>query len=64
MNQKTCNFGEHLTIDGYQGNYQKLNDKNLVLNCLDELPELIGVKKLSKAEVFFAPDTHGKDPGG
>jgi len=30
-------FGEHLMIDGYGGDYEKLNDEKLVLRCLDEL---------------------------
>ena len=60
-------FGEHVTIDGYGGNEAKLNDRELVLRALNELPGLLGMKKLSEPEVYFAkgnenPD--GKDPGG
>ena len=58
------NFGEHLTIDGYGGDEKLLNDKELVLKCLKELPELLGMKILSKPDVYFAPDNHAKDPGG
>ena len=58
------NFGEHLTIDGYGGNKEKLNDKKLVFKILDELPELLHMGKLSKPEVYFAPGNNGKDPGG
>lgn len=61
---KTCNFGEHLTIDGYGGNPKKLNDKKLILKCLRELPTIIGMKKLSQPEVYPAPANGGKDPGG
>ena len=61
---KTINFGEHLTIDGYGGNYEKLNNKELVLSCLSELPTLLGMEKLSDPMVYFAPDNHEKDPGG
>ena len=57
-------FGEHLTIDGYQGSYAKLNDKNLVLNCLNELPALTGMNKLSNPEIYFAESNDIKDPGG
>ncbi len=61
---ETINFGEHLTIDGYGGDKKKLDDKKVVLSCLEELPEKIGVKKLSKPEVYFAPGNDAKDPGG
>jgi len=57
-------FGEHLMIDGYGGDKAKLNDKELVFKCLDELPELTGMGKLAKPEVYFAPGNRGKDPGG
>lgn len=57
-------FGEHVTIDGYQGSVEKLNDKELVLCCLNELPERLGMKKLSEPEIYFAPGNDKKDPGG
>ena len=59
-----AHFGEHLMIDGYGGDKAKLNDKELVWKCLDELPELTGMGKLSKPEVYFAEGNDGKDPGG
>ncbi len=31
---ETINFGEHLTIDGYGGEYDKLDDWELVLKHL------------------------------
>jgi S-adenosylmethionine decarboxylase len=58
------NFGEHFTIDGYGGNFEKLNDCNLVLTCLNELPSLIQMTKLSDPQVYFAPGNDEKDPGG
>ena len=61
---KNCNFGEHLMIDGYRGNLKKLNDKNLVLKSLNELPELLGMHCLSKPEIYFAKPNDIKDPGG
>jgi len=60
----TCNFGEHLTIDGYDGDQRKLNDKDLILKCLNELPEVLGMNKLAEPQVYFVSDTKGKDPGG
>ncbi|MEN9621750.1 MAG: hypothetical protein RLZZ67_184 [Candidatus Parcubacteria bacterium] len=61
---KTINFGEHLTIDGYGGDKNKLNDKDLVLQCLNQLPELLGMHKLSNPEIYFAKGNNEKDPGG
>jgi len=63
-NSKTINFGEHLTIDGYGGNYKKLDDKKLILNCLRELPNLLEMKKLSQPKVYRAVANGKKDPGG
>ena len=37
----TEHFGEHLTIDGYDGSQNKLADKQIVLDCLNNLPELL-----------------------
>jgi S-adenosylmethionine decarboxylase len=62
--EKVLHFGEHLTIDGYGGNSEKLNDSDLVLMCLTKLPSQLGMHLLSKAEVFSAPDNGLKDPGG
>jgi S-adenosylmethionine decarboxylase len=61
---ETINFGLHLTIDGYGGDRNKLNDKDLVLKCLKELPHLLGMHKLSDPEIYFAKGNHIKDPGG
>ena len=51
-------------IDGYGGNKDKLNDKSLVLRCLTELPQQLGMRPLSQPEVFLAEDNGIKDPGG
>ncbi len=58
------NFGEHITIDGYKGNKKLLNDKKLVLSCLNDLPKELGMKKLSEPEIYFAKGNDKKDPGG
>ena len=60
----TCNFGEHLTIDGYGGDFDKLNSREIVLDCLDKLPVILGMKKLADPQVYFAPENDVKDPGG
>lgn len=57
-------FGEHVTIDGYGGDYEKLDDKDLVLNCLNDLPTKLDMEKLSKPEVYHALGNDKKDPGG
>ena len=61
---KVMHFGEHLTIDGYQGSFEKLSNKNLVLGCLNELPEKLGMYKLAEPLVYLAPENNKKDPGG
>lgn len=57
-------FGEHITIDGYGGSKKKLNDKDIVLSCLNDLPEKLGMEKLSEPKIYFAPGNDKKDPGG
>lgn len=57
-------FGEHLTIDGYQCDRDKLDDPSLVRHCLAELPAKLKMKKLSAPEVYFAKGNALKDPGG
>ncbi|MCR4334784.1 MAG: S-adenosylmethionine decarboxylase [Patescibacteria group bacterium] len=63
MNQDS-HFGEHITIDGYGGNENKLNDKKLVFSVLNELPELLSMSKLSEPVVYHADGNDSKDPGG
>ena len=57
-------FGEHLTIDGYNGSIEKLNDKRLVLSCLNGLPKFLGMRIIAKPQVCFAEPNGKKDPGG
>lgn len=63
-NNSVCNFGLHLTIDGYGGSRKKLDDKKLIFQCINELPGILRMKKLSTPQVFFAPDNDINDPGG
>ena len=51
-------------IDGYGGSENKLNDKDLVRKCLDELPDRLEMKVLANPEVYFAKPNDKKDPGG
>lgn len=57
-------FGEHITIDGYGGDEKLLNDKEVVMGVVRDLPEKLGMTKLSEPQVFFAPENDVKDPGG
>ncbi len=62
--KKVQHFGEHLTIDGYGGQYNKLNDKKIVEKVLIELPSLLGMNRLTEPNVILAPENDLKDPGG
>lgn len=57
-------FGMHLTIDGYMGDHELLNDMSLVFNLLNELPEKIGMHKMMPPYVVISPPLNEKDSGG
>ncbi|MDO9230944.1 MAG: adenosylmethionine decarboxylase [bacterium] len=61
---KTINFGLHLTLDGYGGNPDKLNDGNLVKKILDELPGKVGMHKIYGPVTMDCPEFNEKDSGG
>jgi S-adenosylmethionine decarboxylase len=61
---ETTNFGVHLTIDGYGGDPQKLNNQELVYRCLHELPEQINMHKIYGPEVIWSDGGNPKDSGG
>ncbi len=58
------NFGVHLTLDGYGGSKEKLNNKELVEHILRELPHKLGMNTLADPVVYFAKGNNLKDPGG
>ncbi len=58
------NFGAHLTIDGYGGDKEKLNNFELVYNILNKLPEEIEMRKLMPPYVAITPPVSEKDEGG
>jgi S-adenosylmethionine decarboxylase len=60
----TCTFGVHLTLDGYGGNPEKLNDPKLVERSLNELLEKLGMEKLTEPVVKYAEPRNMKDSGG
>lgn len=61
---ETMNFGVHLTLDGYGGDEEKLNDKFLVEKCLRELPDKLGMNKIFGPEVITIDEVSEKDSGG
>lgn len=62
--ETTVNFGLHLTIDGYGGNPDKLNDGELVKKCLNELPRRVNMHKIFGPEVLKCEPANSKDSGG
>ena len=57
-------FGVHLTLDGYGGARERLADLATVRGCLGELPELLGMHKLTAPTVLEVNHLSDKDPGG
>lgn len=57
-------FGEHLTIDGYGGDTDLLNNKDLIFSFVEELLERLEMHPLAPAQIVEAPDNGIKDPGG
>lgn len=60
----TCTFGVHLTLDGYGGNPEKLNDPIRVKEALDELPGKLGMEKMTEPVVKYVEPRNMKDSGG
>ena len=57
-------FGEHLTFDGYNGDFDALNDQGVVLAALIDLSQRLEMRALCAPAVHFAAGSGGKDPGG
>lgn len=60
----TAHFGEHITIDGYGGDPERLNSEDAVFSALVELCDELRMRPLTKPIIISAPDNHIKDPGG
>ncbi len=58
------NFGVHLTIDGYGGDKEKLNNFELVYSILEKLPEEIMMHRIMPPYVAITPPVSEKDEGG
>lgn len=59
-----AHFGEHITVDGYGGDPERLDSEEAVLSALTELCDTLRMRPLMKPIVLNAPDNHIKDPGG
>jgi S-adenosylmethionine decarboxylase len=57
-------FGEHFMIDAYCGSREKLLDRELIQQCLSELPKRLGMQILAEPTVHWAEPNGLKDPGG
>ncbi|MEM5772783.1 MAG: adenosylmethionine decarboxylase [Candidatus Aenigmatarchaeota archaeon] len=58
-------FGPHLTLDLYQCNRKKLSDKNFILSFLEELADVIEMRKIAPAQVVEYPgNPNSFDAGG
>jgi S-adenosylmethionine decarboxylase len=58
-------FGLHLTLDLYSCNRKKLIDKKFILEMLEELPDLIGMRKISEPQIIEYPgNPNSFDAGG
>jgi S-adenosylmethionine decarboxylase len=64
MSAMGAHFGEHVTIDGYDGDPAKLNDKELIASCLVGLCDMLKMHPLCEPSIVSAPDNQLKDPGG
>ncbi len=60
----TRTFGVHLTLDGYGGNPDKLNNPELIGKSLDEVVEKLGMEKMTEPVVKYAEPRNMKDSGG
>ena len=60
----SAHFGEHITIDGYGGDPERLDSEEAVLSVLTELCDALRMRPLMKPIILSAPDNHIKDPGG
>lgn len=57
-------FGEHVTLDGYNGDFDLLNSEEVVTKALKEMPGEMGMTILGGPVVYFAKGNDLKDPGG
>src|SRR5690242_8628378 len=58
---ETTTYGLHLLLDGYQADADKLSDLGLIFTFLDNLPKIIGMKKIGPPQLarFSKPPIAG-----
>ena len=61
--EKKHGMGNHLIIEGFDCNSEKIDDENLIKNVLEELVQKFELYKLSEPVVVRA-EPRGTDPGG
>lgn len=57
-------FGLHLMVDAYNCDKKVLNDANALYDFLDKMPDLMGMKKMTKPYLVTTPGNGAHDPGG
>jgi S-adenosylmethionine decarboxylase len=60
----TGRFGLHLTLDGYRGTPARLADVEVVRVWLDQMPDMLGMVKLTRPCLVEVGARNWKDPGG
>ncbi len=63
-NQRRQRFGTHLTLDGYGASVERLNDMHRVFAALNNVPDLLNMKKIITPYVVHYPGNGKKDRGG
>jgi S-adenosylmethionine decarboxylase len=64
MESNSNHFGEHITIDGYGGDYDLMNSKKHILGFMEDLLKKLEMHKLCEIQIYEAQDNQIKDPGG
>lgn len=61
--QEFIGFGQHLMIDGYFCDKNRISDLNLIYNFLDSVPQAIGMTKIMPPYVFAYNAKNKEDSG-
>ena len=64
IRRDVCHFGVHFILDGYGGNPEKLNDPKLMEKILFDLPEKMGMERMTEPVVKYVEPRNMKDSGG
>jgi len=61
---KQTHFGAHLCLDGYGGSLSCLDSKDTIKNALYELPQILGMERITRPKVKHCTPRNLKDSGG